>query len=173
MLPTLNSVYENSGDSDIVYINRFSKGRVGDIVVLDLRNHSAFGGYSIKRLIAVEGDVVNIQHDDENNREILLVNGVIVDSRPSKIFKYNTVSCFEQYVANHKDDYSRISRDKDNNINGIIIKKGEIYVLGDNWDKSKDSSFVGPLSTKRLVGRVDIVVSPNQNEFLTILKRIF
>ena len=173
MLPTLNSTYEQTSKRDVVYINRFAKVRVGDIVVLDLRKHPNFDDYAIKRLVAVEGDIVNIEFDATNMLFNLVVNGEIVESRPHKTFGYNTYSCFNQYVANHEQDATRISKTEQGEVEGVIIKKGEIFILGDNWDKSKDSSLVGPVAKKTIVGRVDIVVKPTQNEFLAILRRIF
>jgi len=172
MSPTLNTMYEQTGKRDMVYINRFNKGKVGDIVVLDLRSHPTFGDYAIKRLVAVEGDVVNICLDTTTSTYNLIVNGEIIESKPHQVFELNTYSSFNQYIKNHKSDSSRISV-KDNQVEGVIIKKGEIFVLGDNWNVSKDSSLVGPISQKSIVGRVDMVIKPNKNELLTILKRIF
>jgi signal peptidase I len=173
MLPTLNTTYTINGKRDIVYINRFNKGKVGDIVVLDLRDNPTFEGYSIKRLVAVEGDIVNIIFDTHNLQYNLVVNGKVVESRPNKDFGYNTYGCFRDYILLHENDSSRVVKNDSNEIEGIAIKKGEIFVLGDNWDVSKDSSLVGPLNKKTIVGRVDIVVEPGENEFLTVLKRIF
>ena len=174
MFPTLNSSFETTGKQDIVYINRFQKGKAGDIVVLDLRNHINFDGYAVKTLIATEGDVVNIVIDNINNKYNLLVNDNIFYSKPydSNIFN-NTFNSFQQYISNHINDNSRILKDDSGQIKGVIVKKDEVYVLGDNWDTSKDSSLVGPFNKKSLIGRVDIIIKPNQNEFLTILKGIF
>jgi len=171
MLPSLNVTYSQTGQRDVVYINRFNKGDVGDIVVLDLRKNPIFEDYAIKRLIAVEGDIVNMTFDGDNYN--LIVNDKIVDSRPNKDFGYNTYGCFHSYISLHEHDSTRVIKNDQQEIEGILIKKGEIFVLGDNWEQSKDSSQVGPISQKTIVGRVDIVVKPGQNEFLTILKRIF
>lgn len=173
MAPTLNTKYSQTGQRDIVYINRFNKGDAGDVVVLDLRKHLNFGNYSIKRLIATEGDIVNISRDTTNNKYDLLVNNKLIYSKPYHGYDCNTYSYFDSYIQNHIDDTSRISKNEYGDALGIIVKKGEIFVLGDNWNESKDSSLVGPLSKKSIVGRVDIVVKPDQNEFWTILKRIF
>ena len=171
MLPTLNQQYQTSNKRDIVYINRFNTGKAGDIVVLDLRKYSNFGDYAIKRIIAVAGDVVNINFDGDNYN--LMVNNETIDSRPDKILGYNTYSSFMQYIQNHKHDKSRISFDEHDQPNGVIVKSGEVYVLGDNWDVSKDSSLIGPISKKCIVGRVDIIVKPSENELWAILKGIF
>ena len=173
MLPTLNTTYTLNGQRDIVYINRFNKGKVGDIVVLDLRDNSSFGGYSIKRLVAVEGDIVNMKFDTQTLEYCLVVNGKVIESRPNKDLGYNTYGCFSDYVLLHEHDSSRVIKNDQDEVEGVAIKKGEIFVLGDNWDVSKDSSLIGPLNENTIVGRVDIVVEPGENEFLAILKRIF
>ena len=172
MSPTLNTTYNQTKKRDIVYINRFAKCEIGDIVILDVRNVVGFGDYAIKRLIAKEGDVVNIEINASNNTYDLTVNKQLVYSKPYQAGLSTYVS-FNAYVLNHQQDNSRISRDGENKIQGIIIKRGEIFVLGDNWEGSKDSATVGPFSAKTLVGKVKIIVKPNQNEFLTVLKRIF
>ena len=172
MVPTLNIEYEATSQKDIIYVNRFNKGRIGDIVVLDLRQHIEFEDYTVKRLVAEEGDIVNIIFDNQSLTYNLVVNGEIVESKPNKQFGYNTYSCFQQYVSYHQDS-DRVIKNDQNKIEGIIIKSGEIFVLGDNWDVSKDSSTVGPISKSAIVGRVDIIVKPTQNEILTVLKRIF
>lgn len=171
MTPTLNEIYAQSGKKDVVYINRFNKGKVGDIVVLDLRDHPNFENYAIKRLVAVEGDIVNIAFDNQGYH--LIVNGKTIQTKEKKQGGYNTYGCFRDYILLHEQDTTRVIKDDQNQVEGIKIKQGEIFVLGDNWDGSEDSSKVGPLPKKTLVGRVDIVVKPGKNEICTILKRIF
>ena len=172
MLPTLNSSFEKYKKSDIVYINRFANVCTGDIVVLDLSKHPNFSGYAVKRLIATEGDIVNIVYDGADREYELLVNNKVFYSMEYKDFGYNTYNSFLQYVSNHQYDTSRIYRVNDE-IQGIIIKSNEVFVLGDNWDLSKDSSMFGPFKKSTIVGRVDVIVKPYQNEFLQILKQIF
>ena len=173
MAPTLNEFYSQTGEIDIVYINRFNKGKVGDIIVLDLRKNADFGEYVIKRLVAVEGDIVNIEFDEQNLQYNLVVNGEIVQSKPNQNGGYNTYHGFVNYVANNRLDNTRVLKNEHNKVEGIRVKDGEVFILGDNWDCSKDSSLVGPVSKKTIVGCVDIVVKPYKNEILTILKRIF
>lgn len=172
MLPTLNSSLEQSGKRDIVYINRFGKVEVGDIVVLDLRDNPNFESYAIKRLIATENDIVNIEYDSENRQYNLLVNDKIVTSKEYVDFGYNTYDCFKRYIENYQQDSTRIVKEN-GTIKGVIIKKGEVFVLGDNWEVSKDSSLIGPVMAKNIVGRVDIIIEPNENSLIEILKGIF
>ena len=173
MAPTLNEFYSQTGEIDVVYINRFNKGNVGDIIVLDLRKHTDFGEYVIKRLVAVGGDIVNIEFDERNLQYNLVVNGEIVQSKPNQNGGYNTYHSFVNYITDNRQDITRVIKNEHNEVEGVQVKEGEVFILGDNWDGSKDSSLVGPVLKKSIVGRVDIVVKPYKNEILTILKRIF
>lgn len=165
MEPTLNAQFSINGKQDVIYINRFADVKRGDIVVIDATKHSTFGNYIIKRLIAVEGDIVNMIYDNTVRQYKVIVNNEVVDSRPYQDFGYNTYDNFYAYINNV--DESRKTE------NGLIIGKGEIFVLGDNWDNSKDSALVGAFKSKDIVGKVEIIARPNQNEFIEVLKRIF
>lgn len=173
MAPTLNVNYSTTGLRDKIYINRFNKGKVGDIVVLDLRNDINFGNYAVKRLVAVEGDMVKINYNNSQSQFELIVNDNVVQLVAKTNILNNTYESFKQYLQTHKEDASRVVLNNELEPEGVRIKSGEIFVLGDNWYESKDSSLVGPISKKSIVGRVDIVIKPNQNEFLAILKGIF
>lgn len=171
MSPTLNAGMESGQKGDKIYINRFAKLKVDDIVVLDVTNNPAFeGNYIVKRLIAVEGDIVNIEYDNENKQYNLIVNGEVLYSKENAFgapFEPNTVSCLQNYIEENLNDSSRICEQ------GIIIKKGEVFLLGDNWNVSKDSSLLGPFNKSDLVGRVDIVVHKGENTFAKIMQHIF
>lgn len=165
MLPTYNNEYNQTGKRDIIYINKFANIKRQDVIVLDERQNPNFKGYIVKRLVAIEGDVVNMEFDATNMQYNLIVNGKIIDFRAYKIGGYQTYDNFTSYLNNV--DASKKTEQ------GLIIGKGEVFVLGDNWDNSKDSSLVGALKSKDVVGRVDFSISPSQNELLCVLKGIF
>ena len=127
MYPILNSKYEQTNKRDVIYINRFAKTKKGDIIVLDLREHNVFMNYAVKRLIATEGDIVNITFDIDKMEYYLIVNGEIVETKQYQNLGYNTYSCFNQYVSNHKADSSRISKNNQDEVDGVIVKTGEIF----------------------------------------------
>ena len=173
MLPTLNSSLSQTSKRDVVYINRFAKVNVGDIIVLDLTDNINFKTYVIKKLVAREGDIVNIIYDNNEMQYNLIVNNEVVDSKPYQDLGYTTYDNFTQYISTHKHDSTRIAKDGNGSIKGVIIKPGELFVLGENWNISKDSALFGPFSDKTLVGKIDIVIKPGQNEFMQVLKSIF
>ncbi|MBO5910070.1 MAG: signal peptidase I [Clostridia bacterium] len=173
MYPTLNSSLEYENSRDIIYINRFAKVVTMDVVVLDLTKDINFKTYVVKRLVANEGDIVNITYSTGERRYNLTVNGEIIYSKPYKDLGYISYDNFISYINNHEADTSRVAKDEHGNILGVRLKTNEIYVMGDNWDISKDSTQFGPFDKKSIVGRVDIVVKHQQNEFIQVLKSIF
>lgn len=172
MMPTLNIDYNQTGQSDIIYINRFKQACCGDIIVLDLQSNPNFKGYSVKRLIAKEGDIVNIIYNEADRRYDVVVNGEILYSKPYKFGGYETYNNFNNLLKNSNDSLN-IVKDESNNVLGLRVDKNKVFVLGDNWDTSKDSSIHGCFNKDFVVGKVDIVVKPTQNELLQILRKIF
>ncbi len=166
MYPTLNFNIDNGKDH--VYINRFGKTDHQDIVVLDLTQDNNFGNFVVKRLIAIEGDIVNIIMNNETMQFELIVNSQVVDSRPFKINEvniYNTYNNFKSYLNSVPGDQK--------NEQGLIVGENQIFVLGDNWESSKDSAMYGPFNINTLVGKVDIITKPHKNELWQIFKQIF
>ena len=169
MYPTLNEQLSTTNQRDVIYINNFAKVNKNDIVVMDLRAHPDFGNYTIKRLIATAGDEVTII--EESDCYALKVNNQLIYTRKFSD-GLNTYSSFNQYIKSHLYQSSRIAK-LDNGEYGIKVNQGEVFVLGDNWNVSKDSALVGPINEKTIIGKVGFVISPNENEFMGILKAIF
>lgn len=177
MRPTLNENVENDEKGDRVYYKRFSNQcSRGDIVILNVTNNPNFlhkdgGDYIIKRVIGVAGDTVNIEYDEAAREYRVVVyageqDGKVMYTRPYKLGGYLTYAQFRAYVDN-PDNASKVTA------RGVKVGEGEVYVLGDNWDDSKDSSAVGTLKQASVVGNVEIVVRKGQNSFVQILKHIF
>ncbi len=168
MQPTLNIeaiTYEDIGET--IYINRLAKCQSNDIVVAYVKDYNieTSSGYIIKRLIAREGDYVDIKLNTETYQYDLLVNGKVLYSKPYQAY-YTTVANFESYKLN-LEDKSKLTEQ------GLKLSKNEIFLLGDNWNTSADCSLYGPLKSKSLIGRVDIIVHKGENDFVKILKTIF
>ena len=169
MHPTLNNQLSTTNKRDVIYIDNFADVSKNDIIVMDLRAHPDFKNYTIKRLIATAGDVVTI--DIQNDCYELRVNNQLIYTKDLNN-GLNTYTSFNQYIQEHIYQSSRILR-LDNGVYGVKVNEGEIFVLGDNWNVSKDSSLVGPINEKSVIGKVRFIINPNENEFISILKSIF
>lgn len=179
MLPTLNLNVESDEKGDCVYYNRFSKKfEREDIVIVDVTknpkfiHNNSYGDYIIKRVIGVEGDSVNIEYDNVEKVYKVIVyskknpEGDILYTKPYKTNGYLTYVQFKAYIQN-EDNADKVSAQ------GVKVGAGEVFVLGDNWEISKDSSAVGCFKVKNVVGRVDIIVPKGKNPFIEIIKHIF
>jgi len=177
MLPTLNlNVEDIKEEGDIVYINRFKKCKVGDIVVARYEEKDK---YVIKRLVGCPGDYVKILDNGETYG--LYVNNELLYSK-NKTYSENenigsTVSYYNfNYLTffNRKDDLG--NKFFENNIavdeqgdECIKLNEGEYFLMGDNWGRTTDSLDVGPFKENQIIGSVDIVVPFGENEDSYIL----
>jgi len=128
MVPTLH-------DADKVVISRLAGDYdYGDIVVL---TKVSFGSESIvKRVIATEGQVVNIDFD----RGIVYVDGVALE---------------EEYIAEPTTRQLDFS-------GPVTVPEGCVFCLGDNRNHSTDSrrSTVGMIDTRCILGKVILRIFP-------------
>jgi len=121
---------------DVLILNRFSylflSPRVGDIVAFPYpENPSEF---FIKRVIAVSGDVVDMQDSQFS------VNGILLndDFSDTPVLSHGTIG------------FPR------------TVEEGRFFVLGDNRNGSKDSRYasVGTIAGSDMLGRVFVRVWP-------------
>lgn len=161
MYPTINA----GAVDDVAYINKLNKGRPGDIIVYDTQKIDENGKhkYIIKRLIATEGMRVNFKIE-QDNEIVIYVDGVKLDEPyvTNKIYKDG-----ENLPRKYRDwqEYLKSINYENYNENGLLIQKGEVFLLGDNRANSLDSATEGPYNTDHIVGRVDVIVQENQNVF--------
>jgi len=112
----------------------------GDIVVFYVAEEKR---QLIKRLIAVEGDTVEIRDGK------VYVNGAVKE---------------EEYI---KEDFTPEGMKPE--YSKLTVEKGYIYVLGDNRMNSNDSRSIGPVEAKNVTGKAILRFYPF-NKF-GILKR--
>ena len=165
-----NSMVDTFYDGDRVYINKFEKGDIGDIVVVDTKsvenwNHSLEGRYIVKRLIAKEGDTVCIKMISTIEYQVVVNDQVVMVKHTDGMSP--SYMNFTDYVSRNIADVTRI---KDG---AVIVKQGEMFLLGDNWNVSYDSTMVGPVTVDSLVGRVDIIVPASKNIFWGTIQGVF
>jgi len=167
MYPTLN---DGKSAKDRVFINKHEKGGVGDIVVADISkqsnwDHSLEGDYVVKRLVAVEGDRVEILKLGESSYELRVNNKVLYTKEYGELPA--SYIYFYSYLESHRGEEDRVEN------NSIILKENEIFLIGDNWLSSYDCTSCGPVQKNSLVGRVDIVVPKDENLVFGAIKGIF
>ena len=125
-----NHIFDRNAPADMRYL--FHGPQRGDIIVFEAPNEPKD---FIKRVIAVEGETVEVKPDMDPNGDInrdcggcgVYVNGV----------KLN-----EPYIR-QTPDYT---------MEPTVIPPGHIFVLGDNRRNSSDSHVWGPLDINRIIG---------------------
>jgi signal peptidase I len=108
---------------------RLGKFYPGDIVVIKhaTPSFSEEGKEIIKRIIAVEGDKVEIKDGK------VIINGKVQ---------------VEKYI---KGDQTPAGPNPEHN--NLVVPKGHVYVLGDNRTNSADSRTMGPIEIKKIHGK--------------------
>ena len=155
--------YKKSEIKDKVYVNRFSNGKRGDIIVVKSTENGETVNV-IKRLVAVGGDSVDIKLDTTDNKYYLYVNGEKQQEDYIKTYQnedgtqYNDMkTCYDNFV-DYKQSVGIDSQD------ALVLQDDEIFILGDNRGKhSKDSSVYGPVKKSNIVGKVTCSVPYNSN----------
>lgn len=112
----------------------FRKPQRGDIIVFKYPEDPSRD--FIKRVIAVEGDVIESRH------KVIYVNG-----QPVK----------EPYIQ-HTDNSTRPAGiEPRDNFGPYIVPKGKYFMMGDNRDQSYDSRYWGYVDLKEIRGKALII----------------
>lgn len=167
MYPTLNANVPNeNSDGDVVYINKFSGYTNSDIVVADVSWWNR--GYIIKRLIGCPNDIVQIK--DEGSQYALYVNDKILYTKEKNLdtnYYYSSIylSFFEKFPEN------AIRNEMGEQC--IILNENEFLLMGDNWGNSTDCLTGGPAKESDIIGRVDIIIHYGENQFRTLVNKMW
>jgi signal peptidase I len=105
---------------------RFDPYKPGDIIVFDDPAHPDSGAPLIKRVIALEGSVVEIADGR------VLVDGIAID---------------EPYTFGSEPTLSRSGQTR------WVVPAGQLFVLGDHRSVSADSRIFGPVAISTVIGR--------------------
>lgn len=152
MQPLYNANVTTDADAgDTVLVNRFAKGKVGDIVVADV--DWGLGGETvtvIKRIVAVGGD--RLRFVDDGGNVVLYKNEAIFTESYINSTQNKEYSNWLTLVRDKHDEYTFDEH------GCLIVPDGEVMLFGDNREHSDDSSKFGSVSKKCIIGRVDYCI---------------
>lgn len=118
-----NSMYPTLHNSNKVFYSRINKEyKPGDIVAIKMNNGKTY----VKRIAAVPGDTVNIQHGQ------VYINGILEDN-PNALGVSNVTS-----LVNYP----------------YLVEDNCYFVLGDNREVSDDSRNFGSIDSSQIQGKI-------------------
>ena len=125
-----NTLYDGE---KVIITNFFYEPEKGDIVVTDGRIHN--GRPLIKRVIAIEGDTIEIDYSTGN----VTINGQVIQ---------------EDYIK------EKINTDNNKQDIKITIPEGYLFLMGDNRNGSLDSRELGIVDKQDILGKAIFRISP-------------
>ena len=143
----------------LIISNLFYTPKIGDIVVLQdvLQQENGLNGPIIKRVIATEGDTVDINNETWE----------ITVTHPD-----GSVEVLKEDYANRiyaEDGETLLSMTPWGSQVGFphIVEKGCVFVLGDNRRNSHDSRMMGDVDKRKILGKAYVRLFPlNKISFL-------
>ena len=178
MQPTINLNATNPEvDGDKIYINKYSKISLNDIVVAKTSWHN---DYIIKRVVATPGDKMYIE--DEVNHFAIYVNDQLLYTKEKygedfEKFKTGSYANYNNYLKFLENEEFAQYIKKENELTYIQLGENEYFLMGDNWGHTTDSLEKGPVKTNEIIGKVDLIIDvANTNPFtstLFFLKNLF
>lgn len=171
MQPTLNINIKSADEpGDTVYVNKYKKLKVGDIVVAKV---SWWESALVKRLVGLPGDNVLIKQNDQNYE--LIVNGEVLYTRPvSSAEGNNTTKKYNEFRDFLTRNPENVIYDQRGN-KCLHLLENQYLLMGDNWNDSFDSlsnALTGPAKRKNIYGNVDIIFKKGHTKF-DLLKKVF
>lgn len=169
MQPAINANWsEQNNLEDTVLINRASKGKRGDIIVVD-RTEGGEDRYVIKRLVATGGDhvaIVPIKNElgtETGFYHIQVIRKgettpIVVDDGITDMVK-----TYEKFNALKTDE--TLTFNSFDGIDYLFVEEGKIFYLGDNRNISRDCSSYGPVEANKIVGKVVLIIENGKSVF--------
>ncbi len=125
----------------------------GDVIVYD---NPCDERQMIKRVVAVQGDKVAVQCDQVfvNETQVSLVH-VDASLPPRENFPTSTspFSCEREDLELVEKGVEVLSGEDCDALGVYVVPPGYVFAVGDNFHNSKDSQYIGPIPSSRIVGR--------------------
>lgn len=147
----------NHGDR-LVISNMFYTPKTGDIIVVQDSQNKELRGPIIKRVIATEGETVDI---DDKTWQITVTHldgsvEVLEDEYANKVY-YEDGSLVPMTKAVPEFFYPDAIVGEDY---PHVVKDGCVFVLGDNRTDSLDSRYVGDIDKRKILGKAYLRLFP-------------
>lgn len=198
MVPTINkslylqnpfNTFEEKDIGDVAYVNKKSKIGLGDVVVADVKSEN---DPILKRVVGTPGDKIRITKTAVNGQTTytLLVNEQPLYTKPEKQ-TIGKSSAGDDVVLNNSNSYNNylnflvstqflqnrvkpLTEPAENNPNCyIILHENEYFLMGDNWNNSRDSLSFGVVQKSEITGKVVYLVDYFSNQFWEAIKLTF
>ena len=129
MAPTISPLYKDTEKKDWIIWKKWNATKnIQRGEVVHFMNPQKPEAFSVKRVIALEGDVVLL---DKNRRP-----------KPNEIGWERKAQAWDAWKGK------------------AMVPQGHVWVEGDNWRKSHDSNYYGPISKSLITGRAVAVFWP-------------
>lgn len=106
------------------------------------------------------GDIIVFRYPEDPDRDfikrVIAVEGDVVEGRDKRIF-VNGVELKENYIRISDSNIHPKELDPRDNFGPITVPKGKLFVLGDNRDHSYDSRFWGFVDINDVKGKALII----------------
>ncbi len=161
MQPTINQNYVKNSHYDIVLYNKFQQAKRGDIVIVNRKEQDTQHPFVIKRLIAKEGDKLNIEWNETDQKLVVTLNDKVLDE-PYTLKDSTDTTKDHKNSKNCANNFNKYKSSWEVEIledGSIVIPKGCVFVLGDNRGGSVDCSEYGPIKESTLEGVVDTLIA--------------
>jgi len=148
------------------FLIQFNKPKRGDILVFKWPKDESKD--FIKRVIGIEGDVIEIKND------ILYINGEKVVTEYIAKYNDNDISeadRYEEFLVGTKhyilDQYVKYE-----DFGPVTVPENTVFVMGDNRDNSQDSRYWGFVSLNKIKGKALIIYWswPSWERFFNIIR---
>ncbi len=149
--PSMMNTLQNG--EHLIISDLFYTPKRGDIVVIESEAETGISSPIIKRIIAVEGDTVEI------NANGVYLNGNRLDES-DYAFLFSPGAAGENYLSYGDNRYLSSAANADKTVYTYHVGRGEVFVLGDNRFNSTDSRMFGPVSENAILGRVILRLTP-------------